>query len=175
MASNVTLLIPSCRTITLRWKLHRDGNNICLKSNPTCPFPPYCEMEASLFGCFQFLIFIAPLLICIYMAAILLTFRGLEGNWSRRKDTILRKSDTYACCLLTVRNAICKKKLQSFLFFAGREGDLKKKVQSPLFSLVGACSDSFLIFTAASQQGLSHHPASLFGELKIKRKKDKKK
>ena len=88
---------------------------------------------------------------------------------------ILKKSDTYViCCVLTVRNAICKKKLQSFLFF-GREGDLKKKVQSPLFSLVGACSDSFLIFTAASQQGLSHHPASLFGELKIKREEDKKK
>ena len=139
--------------------------------------PPYCEMEASLFGCFQFLIFIAPHCWSVYIwRQYFWHFGDLRGNWSRKKDMILKKCDTYViCCVLTVRNAICKKKLQSFLFFAGREGDLKKKVQSPLFSLVGACSDSFLIFTAASQQGLSHHPASLFGELKIKRKKDKKK
>ena len=49
----------------------------------------------------------------------------------------------------------------SNLFFSLRTCcDLKKKVQSPLFSLVGgSCPDSFLIFTApASQQSTSHCP-----------------
>ena len=45
-------------------------------------------------------------------------------------------------------------------------GKLKKKVQFPLFSLVGgSCPDSFLIFTApASQQSTSHHPVSHKGK-----------
>ena len=55
----------------------------------------------------------------------------------------------------------------SNLFFSLRTCcDLKKKVQFPLFSLVGgSCPDSFLIFTApASQQSTSHHPVSHKGK-----------
>ena len=156
-----TFTLPVCIRLKVAtiWQIQ-----LAPKYNPN-PIP----LEASLVGYFTFLIFIARHKIVDVYGMIFLTFQGT--TWFEVE------TERYGFEEMWYARPASTVKVQFPLFF-GREGDLKKKVQSPLFALVGACSDSFLIFTASSQRGLSHHPASHMGHSfcreKIQEEKGKK-